>query len=780
VGERRVIARTVTEFGGGNTMKKLILILALIATIPLVVPHETRADIAADNARDVYTGNGSTTAFTYNFKILTSAGIAVYQAGTLKTLTTHYTVTGVGNDAGGTVVFVTAPANNEQVVLLRNQPIEQITSYVDGAISASTIERDFDRQTAINQQQQETIERTLRYPITITPTSGLTLLPTPVAEKCIGYDGAGTSLALYACGGSGGGSAFTSSAGLAGILIDEIGTGFAVFSDSPVFTTQITAPKHIWTGTLADWQGSGSPEGVITAAIGSTYRRTDGGAATSFYVKESGAGNTGWVAYGSPAGSGAPTTATYITSTADGTLSNEFALGSLATGLLRNTTTTGIPTIATLCTHYLDPSCAITNGQLPATITGKTFDTGNTITLLDTLFTLQDNSDNTKQIRFDASSLPTGTLRTLQPPNANTRLMGDSDFAGTTTGPLRRTGTAAYTVVKDNLSSTADPTVNDDTNAGYSATSLWVRTDVSPRRIWILADATAAAANWISLSTAVEIDTLALVCARACQYLGAVSFATGMHIGESANVGWRIYSHPTNGPTISCVVGGVEGDCDRITALASGKKLEYRNSAASPILTLTESTGALTNVKIDAEGTGNTITTVQYSSINAAGCNNATASPGMDLPTANAPTPTCFGTTTTQGTLTFADGSTQTATRNFRLRPDWSGAVDVDLIWFANSATTNAVRWSVAIGCVADSEAINTGPSYNAASASNTAYTGTANQRKTTSFTSVATTNCSAGESAYLQVQRVGADGGDTLTASAELLQIGLKTRAAQ
>ena len=42
--------------------------------------------------------------------------------------------------------------------------------------------------------------------------------------------------------------------------------------------------------------GTGTPEGVLTAHIGSTYGRTDGGAGTSFYVKESGTGNTGWVA----------------------------------------------------------------------------------------------------------------------------------------------------------------------------------------------------------------------------------------------------------------------------------------------------------------------------------------------------------------------------------------------------------------------------------------------------------------------------------------------------
>lgn len=41
--------------------------------------------------------------------------------------------------------------------------------------------------------------------------------------------------------------------------------------------------------------GNGSPETVVTAAVGSLYLRLDGGAATTLYVKESGTGNTGWI-----------------------------------------------------------------------------------------------------------------------------------------------------------------------------------------------------------------------------------------------------------------------------------------------------------------------------------------------------------------------------------------------------------------------------------------------------------------------------------------------------
>ncbi len=68
--------------------------------------------------------------------------------------------------------------------------------------------------------------------------------------------------------------------------------GSASIRWSNLFATNIRpgAGSVIWTS------GSGTPEGVVTAPVGSLYTRTDGGATTTLYVKESGAGNTGWVA----------------------------------------------------------------------------------------------------------------------------------------------------------------------------------------------------------------------------------------------------------------------------------------------------------------------------------------------------------------------------------------------------------------------------------------------------------------------------------------------------
>ena len=60
---------------------------------------------------------------------------------------------------------------------------------------------------------------------------------------------------------------------------------------------EITPSKVALGSAGPSWtNGTGSPESVVTAPVGSLYSRTDGGAGTTLYVKESGIGNTGWVA----------------------------------------------------------------------------------------------------------------------------------------------------------------------------------------------------------------------------------------------------------------------------------------------------------------------------------------------------------------------------------------------------------------------------------------------------------------------------------------------------
>lgn len=57
--------------------------------------------------------------------------------------------------------------------------------------------------------------------------------------------------------------------------------------------TYATQPKFCFTGLNCEYTGAGSPEGVVTGTVGSTYRNTSNG---DFYRKTSGSGNTGWTA----------------------------------------------------------------------------------------------------------------------------------------------------------------------------------------------------------------------------------------------------------------------------------------------------------------------------------------------------------------------------------------------------------------------------------------------------------------------------------------------------
>ena len=151
--------------------------------------------------KNSYSGNGSTTAFTYNFKIAINTEIEVIVktnatgAESIRSLgsgSANYGVSGVGNNSG-TVTFVTAPTNLETVVLRRSTAQTQAMDLIDNdPMSAGTIETAHDKAIAISQELQEQLNRSIKISKANTMTSTeFTVSATDRASKILAFDSSG-------------------------------------------------------------------------------------------------------------------------------------------------------------------------------------------------------------------------------------------------------------------------------------------------------------------------------------------------------------------------------------------------------------------------------------------------------------------------------------------------------------------------------------------------------------------------------------------------------------
>jgi hypothetical protein len=156
--------------------------------------------ISSTTVRNSYSGDGTTDTFTYNFKIFQDSDIQVIIRSangteTIKTITTHYTVTDAGVSAGGTVVFTAGniPTATETVVLRRNIPQTQAIDYIaNDPFPAESHEEGLDRATMAIQQIQEEVTRSLKLSKTNTMTSTeFTVGAADRANKILAFDASG-------------------------------------------------------------------------------------------------------------------------------------------------------------------------------------------------------------------------------------------------------------------------------------------------------------------------------------------------------------------------------------------------------------------------------------------------------------------------------------------------------------------------------------------------------------------------------------------------------------
>jgi len=156
--------------------------------------------ISSTTVKNSYSGDGSNDTFVYGFKIFANTDLQVIIRSatgteTTKTITTDYTVTGVGSASGGNVVFDFSdiPSASETVVLIRNVPQTQAIDYIaNDPFPAETHEEGLDRATMTTQQVQEELNRSIKLSRTNTMTSTeFTVGATERANKILAFDSAG-------------------------------------------------------------------------------------------------------------------------------------------------------------------------------------------------------------------------------------------------------------------------------------------------------------------------------------------------------------------------------------------------------------------------------------------------------------------------------------------------------------------------------------------------------------------------------------------------------------
>lgn len=149
-----------------------------------------------------YNGNGSTTAFSFPYKFFANSDLVVIKTSSLGVdttlaITTDYTVTGAGLDAGGTITTVVAPASGERLTIYRNMPNTQTTVYnASDPFPAKSHENALDRAMIAAQQNKDALSLTVKIPVS-DPTTISTEIPnaTTRANKFLGFDANGNFIA---------------------------------------------------------------------------------------------------------------------------------------------------------------------------------------------------------------------------------------------------------------------------------------------------------------------------------------------------------------------------------------------------------------------------------------------------------------------------------------------------------------------------------------------------------------------------------------------------------
>ena len=157
--------------------------------------------------RNDYIGTGAVSTYAYSFKVFVATSISVVVADTdgnetTLTLTTDYTLTGVGETSGGNVVLVNSGqvwltggflTTGYTITIRRIRELKQQTDIRNqGDYFPEAHEDEFDKQIMVDQQQQDELDRSVK--VAVTETGVDATLPVASADAYIGWNANGDGL----------------------------------------------------------------------------------------------------------------------------------------------------------------------------------------------------------------------------------------------------------------------------------------------------------------------------------------------------------------------------------------------------------------------------------------------------------------------------------------------------------------------------------------------------------------------------------------------------------
>lgn len=254
----------------------------------------------------------------------------------------------------------------------------------------------------------------------------------------------------------------------------------------------------------------------------------------------------------------------------------------------------------------------------------------------------------------------------------------------------------------------------------------------------------------------------------------ANALANAFKVGKDTSNYWALYHDATDGLQFVCVVAGVQNDCNYIRKLASGKYVEWQNSSGISIFRISES-GAVTNLTLDSEGSGNNITLPfrwDFDLCAISPADSALSHVWNKDPLSTAPTLTAkAGTNRSTCVATFpdSDGDYGVAVTR-RLPTGFTGTLNAE-VWWDTTGTGNA-RFQIATKCYADDEADDA--AYNTATVT-TAAAGTSGRPNVQSVSAITVTGCAGAELMRIRFFRNRTEASDTLNAALNVEKVYFK-----